>query len=53
MHPHAAEASVKEVDDQAEGDACGAGKGTRKQPNRFEAEPYDPVFEAFTHCAGV
>ncbi len=52
-HPHAAQASVEKVDNQADGDATSAGQGTGKQPDRFQAEPYDPVFEAFTHCAGV
>ena len=52
-HPHMAQASVEEVHHKAEGDASSAGQGTGKQPNRFQAEPYDPVFEEFTHCAGV
>src|SRR5882672_10637011 len=46
-HSHAAQASVEQVDEQGQSNAFGAGQGTGKQPNRFQTEPDDPVFEAF------
>ena len=49
----AAQASVNQVDEEAESDTLCAGEGARKQADSLHPQPDDPVFETFTHCAGV
>ncbi len=48
-HADAAQSSVNEVDDEAEGDAFGAREGAGKQADGLHPQPDDPVFETLTH----
>ena len=52
-HADSAQASVKQVHHQPEGDSFGPRQGTGEQADGLNPQPDDCVFETMAHCAGV